>query len=196
MTRERYKAKIIAGLCGRCGQSARRAAGFCISCSDLPLSGLTRCKKHWDMHLASTQKRKREVAAKDLCICCHSQVSRENKRLCPVCSLDYKIRHKKWHFNLKLQVIKGYGGKCQCPRCGITTPEFLTLDHINNDGALRRKMLGNKEIGATLYQRLIKEGFPRGVYQLLCLNCNGAKSFFGKCPHTEQTNCMAAAGGA
>lgn len=37
---------------------------------------------------------------------------------------------------LKLEVLAGYGGKCIC--CGETHPAFLTVDHINNDGAEHR----------------------------------------------------------
>jgi hypothetical protein len=131
-----------------------------------------------------------------LCRLCSNPVLANSRKYCPVCILNVKERHKQWYMSLKLQVIAGYGGRCQCPGCDVAIPEFLTLDHINNDGAFRRKMLGTKEIGANLYQRLIKEQFPKGTYQLLCFNCNLSKGFFGKCPHTEQTNCMVAAGGA
>lgn len=80
----------------------------------------------------------------------------------------------------KRKVIEAYGGKCAC--CGENTIEFLTIDHINNDGAEDRKNNGNK-IGGKLYRWLIKNNFPQNGYQILCYNCNCAKGFFGYCPH-------------
>lgn len=40
----------------------------------------------------------------------------------------------------------------------------------------------NKEIGKQLYYWRIKHNFPAD-YQVLCMNCNGAKGKLGYCPH-------------
>lgn len=78
----------------------------------------------------------------------------------------------------KLQVFEGYGGaKCAC--CGEEIVGFLTMDHINNDGASHRKEVE----GRLLYVWLIKNNFPKG-FQVLCMNCNwGRSKHNGICPH-------------
>lgn len=82
---------------------------------------------------------------------------------------------------LKDEVFEAYGGyKCAC--CGEPIREFLTIDHVNGDGAAHRRKIGS----AAIYRWLKREGFPDG-YQVLCMNCNWAKGVFGACPH-ERTN--------
>jgi hypothetical protein len=78
----------------------------------------------------------------------------------------------------KEQVVKAYGGKCEC--CGESTIEFLTIDHINGDGALHRRRVGK---GRKIYKDLIRLGFPKDNYRLLCFNCNIVRGFHGYCPH-------------
>lgn len=89
-----------------------------------------------------------------------------------------------YDLSIKIKVIEGYGGKCNCLGCNIDAIEFLTIDHINNDGAKDRRQNGNKS-GGKLYRWLIKNNFPKDNYQLLCYNCNCAKGFFGYCPHNK-----------
>lgn len=89
-----------------------------------------------------------------------------------------------YDLSIKIKVIEEYGGKCCCPGCNIDTLEFLTIDHINNDGAEERRQNGKKS-GGKLYRWLIKNNFPKDNYQLLCYNCNCAKGFFGYCPHNK-----------
>lgn len=72
-----------------------------------------------------------------------------------------------------------FGNKCAC--CGEAAPEFLQIDHINNDGAKHRRSV---EAGITLCRWLIKSNFPPG-FQLLCANCNFAKGMYGVCPHEK-----------
>lgn len=82
-----------------------------------------------------------------------------------------------------MRVISAYGGKCQCPGgCEITTPEFLTVDHIHNDGKEDRKRIGQTR---ALYTWLIANGFPKDRYRLLCYNCNMARARRKdtRCPH-------------
>lgn len=84
------------------------------------------------------------------------------------------------HRAMREKVIAHYGGVCACPTCGITEPDFLAVDHIENNGNEHRKKLK----GTNIYLWLIKNSFPEG-FQLLCFNCNSAKAFFGGCPHTK-----------
>ena len=80
---------------------------------------------------------------------------------------------------LKAEIIAAYGGKCEC--CGEAHHEFLTIDHVNGDGAAHRRALGGK--GRKLYAAIKAEGFPKDRYRLLCLNCNISLGFYGYCPH-------------
>lgn len=83
------------------------------------------------------------------------------------------------HHALKDATYAAYGGyRCAC--CGETQPEFLCIDHVNNDGHAHRKSIGR---GANIYLWLKKNGYPAG-FQVLCMNCNfGKKHNGGVCPH-------------
>ena len=77
------------------------------------------------------------------------------------------------------QVYDHYGRQCVC--CGETNEIFLTLDHINNDGHIERKMHSQ----GGLYSRIIQEGYP-DRFQVLCWNCQwGKRKNNGVCPHQE-----------
>ena len=75
---------------------------------------------------------------------------------------------------LKRAVIAGYGGKCA--RCGFSDERALSIDHMNGDGGAERRATVGRPFTETLWRRLIAEGFPRGHYQLLCMNCQFIKS--------------------
>lgn len=79
---------------------------------------------------------------------------------------------------LKAEVIAAYGGKCEC--CGEAHIEFMTIDHINGDGAAHRARCGK---GRKVYADIKRQGFPKDKYRCLCLNCNIALGFYGYCPH-------------
>jgi predicted nucleic acid-binding Zn-ribbon protein len=83
---------------------------------------------------------------------------------------------------LREQVFSAYGGK-KCACCGEDNPLFLTIDHINNDGADMRNNGVHGRSGTAFYQWLRKSGFPSG-FQVLCYNCNlGKHRNGGVCPH-------------
>lgn len=96
---------------------------------------------------------------------------------------------KAQHARIKDAVFAAYGGYiCAC--CGENEHKFLTLDHVNNDGAsFRRKIAGNRQAaGYTTYRWLARNGFPSG-YQVLCMNCNHGKRMNGGiCPHQARRN--------
>lgn len=98
-----------------------------------------------------------------------------------------KTKKKEWHrkhrANKKEQVYDNYGTACKC--CGETDAAFLTIDHINNDGAEHRRSIN----AASIYDYIIKHNFP-DTFQVLCFNCNWAKSR-GGCPH-QNTSKLAA----
>ena len=80
------------------------------------------------------------------------------------------------------QVFASYGGyKCNC--CNQTERMFLSIDHINNDGATERRSGKYNGGGSAFYSWLRKMGFPEG-YQVLCMNCQvGKHKNGGVCPH-------------
>lgn len=101
---------------------------------------------------------------------------------------------RKWRENLAFEVLTHYSGnplRCACPNCYYHIHdcpiEFLTIDHINNDGAKQRENLynGKRRYGAgkRFYSWLKQNGYPEG-YQVLCYNCNcGKERNKGVCPH-------------
>lgn len=87
-----------------------------------------------------------------------------------------KSRHLR---KLKMDVLNIYGNKCEC--CGESEALFLTIDHVNNDGKYHRKDM----VGQAFYRYLRNLGVPDPRFQILCFNCNIAKSLFGSCPHAR-----------
>lgn len=89
---------------------------------------------------------------------------------------------KKFHIEykqkLKKLVYDYYGWKCNC--CGETLESMLTVDHVNNDGHVDRKL---QISGARFYKKIINENYP-DTYQILCMNCNWSKRINkGICQH-------------
>jgi hypothetical protein len=92
------------------------------------------------------------------------------------------LRVRIYREKLKRDILYHYGGnppKCAC--CGESIYEFLTIDHIKNNGKEDRKIFH----GAQLYAWLRKNNYPIG-FQVLCWNCNCAKGHFGECPHVRE----------
>lgn len=92
----------------------------------------------------------------------------------------HKEERKAHHRALKQTILDHYGNICVCPGCGETRFEFLSIDHINGGGTKHRK-----EIGKLLYRWLIDNNFPEG-FQILCMNCNSSKGYYGYCPHEKE----------
>jgi hypothetical protein len=112
---------------------------------------------------------------------------------------EVKERHKEWQKNYFLthkeeryksrrkyvksvwkQIFDMYGWECAC--CGEDNPAFLTVDHVNGRGREDRKGNGS---GTPYLNRIIKE-HDNTKYQILCWNCNCARTYRGKdgnCPH-------------
>lgn len=68
---------------------------------------------------------------------------------------------------------------------------FLSLDHVNNDGANHRRSLGyingnGKGASSKIWKWLRDNSYPSG-FQVLCMNCNHGKARNGGiCPHEAQ----------
>lgn len=95
-----------------------------------------------------------------------------------------KVWRDRAHFRvLKMEMILAYGGKCFC--CGEKGIEFLTIEHINNDGKAHREELGG--LGIKVWLDLKRRGWPKDGFTILCWNCNCAKKYGKFCMHdTEQ----------
>ena len=80
------------------------------------------------------------------------------------------------------EVFTAYGGyECAC--CGEDERMFLSIDHMDNNGAIERKSGQYHGSGTAFYQWLRKNKFPSG-YQVLCMNCQiGKHKNGGVCPH-------------
>lgn len=98
--------------------------------------------------------------------------------LVPVCSGCFKKKNLK----LKMAAIGAYGGVCVC--CGEKDHRFLTIDHVEQDGAEHRRSINNSG-GHNMYYWLKNNDYPDG-FQVLCFNCNCGRSINGGvCPHQE-----------
>jgi len=95
-----------------------------------------------------------------------------------------KVReyNHKTNRQLKLDIINILGGFCVC--CKEATWEFLSLDHVNNDGYIERKSKQQH----TIYREIRDGKADLNKYQLLCYNCNSSKGHYGYCPHMERPN--------
>ena len=75
---------------------------------------------------------------------------------------------------------------CGPPRCACCDERgwpFLSIDHINRNGAAHRREIGPSKKGYAIYCWLKKNNFPPG-FQVLCHNCNMAREHWGGvCPH-------------
>ncbi|MCX6780582.1 MAG: hypothetical protein NT003_00460 [Candidatus Magasanikbacteria bacterium] len=95
---------------------------------------------------------------------------------CKECSSS---RQKRQREVLWMKIKEHYGFICFC--CGDATNEFLTIDHIFNDGAEQRRSL-NK---GRLYASIVRDGFPN-TYRIACMNCNFSLGVRGYCPHKSK----------
>jgi hypothetical protein len=153
-----------------------------------------------------TARRKRNVYLKQRtdsgrCRQC-SKPARPNKSLCQSCADKAGLGQARWvsenrnAVNQRLRrwarthglkqrklVLAHYGNACNC--CGEADHRFLTVDHINGDGARDPRIQtsgGTRLSGRTFYARIIRLGYPSD-FQLLCWNCNHGKYIYGQCPH-------------
>lgn len=100
----------------------------------------------------------------------------------------HKAKSEQYRRALKHAALVAYGNAvCVC--CGEKDELFLTLDHVNNDGAAHRRQIRAKGFaGVAFYSYLRVRGFPnRPPLQVLCYNCNcGRRANKGLCPHKAE----------
>lgn len=94
-----------------------------------------------------------------------------------------RASRKRYRQRKKAEFIERYGNRCAC--CGDPRVELLTLDHVLNDGHKKRKnnasgpRTNRDNLGA--YLDALRDYRPH-YYQVLCMNCNAGKAWYGECP--------------
>lgn len=129
-------------------------------------------KEKWHAHRVAYEEQRKEKYRTDS--------DYRNKRL---------AHHRQRTYRLRMEVLKHYGGaspKCAC--CGEANWQFLAIDHVYGNGVKHRKTVHVRS-GTGFFYWLKRNNFPEG-FQVLCFNCNFAKSNSGKrfCPvhHPEE----------
>lgn len=94
-----------------------------------------------------------------------------------------KVKHAEKHKRVRKELLGHYSnGSFCCVCCGESEDKFLTLDHVNNDGASHRREL--KSAGSIALHRWITQHHYPPILQVLCFNCNcGRRLNGGVCPH-------------
>lgn len=111
-----------------------------------------------------------------LCVCGLKLAN--GKTSCPRCLQQRKTSVAHRYQQDRKAALKHYGGKCAV--CGEDLEIFLTIDHINNDGAEHRRQLRGKNCsGINIGAWLRLHNYPQG-FQVLCVNCNHAKGRIGE----------------
>lgn len=148
----------------------------------IPNQDLKRCRtcKKKKSKLAGFYGRQTE------CKICYGKRAKRNRKLHGAAWNAYLRTRRE---GIRIEVFNAYGGLiCAC--CGETELSFLSLDHVNNDGAnwRRRRFSGRHCAGYTTYAWLRNNKFPPG-FQVLCMNCNhGKRMNHGICPHQVRRN--------
>ena len=124
----------------------------------------------------------------------HKELNRKyaaRKRNDPIWAEQERKRGREFLRDLRFKVMDVYGGR-QCVCCGETGLTFLTIDHVNNDGAAHRRSLRKTaddkrgRSGSAVLAWIKKNNFPPG-FQVLCFNCNLSKHINGGiCEHQLQ----------
>jgi hypothetical protein len=120
-----------------------------------------------------------------LCPKCCQPYSNPERKLCDGCAEKQRAANNKY-FEL---AYDHYGRRCKC--CGETERAFLSLDHMNNDGAeQRRKITGRtgRNVGSNWRFYMVRKAIKTGAWpediQTMCFNCNHGREINGGiCPH-------------
>jgi hypothetical protein len=188
-----------AGLCQTCGQNPtggkgrggtshcascaekvlapRRKGTYCQTCGEAIPDRQRRCAEHARNDSALQAARANSRKAEGVCVQCGREAAVDGSIRGSKCMQANRTAAREAYRALRLKVVAIYGGRCVC--CGEIEPDFLSLDHINNDGGQQRS--GGNRSGSALYKYALKER-PQDL-QLLCYNCNCARGHYGVCPH-------------
>lgn len=179
--RNLYAQRVEAGICCKCGQ-AKAVDNYrhCQPCLDYikSIKSQPKCK---ETQKNTRKTRKDEMAAIGLCYRCKEPIKIvEGNIQCLTCN-EYQVDRR---IQIREFVYTAYGNKCACPPCGEIRWQFLTLDHVNDDGAEHRKQEPNTS--KALVEWAYKNGCPPSL-RLHCWNCNnGRERNKGVCPHLTE----------
>lgn len=163
---------------------------ICTICGERPLTNgsTTKCTECRETTSKSIIERYKNRKENKICVRCKQPTNGFSK--CSQCATEANVSHTKNRNNTKIAVFNHYSideiWKCNC--CGEDFYEFLTIDHVENNGASHRKEMGSKKgSGHLLYRWLQINNFPVG-YQILCWNCQWSKHLHGKCQCQDYKN--------
>jgi len=189
--RKKRKAKGLCGTCGKCPpvstktlcqacldkchdwRTQKRSAGLCTSCGASPANGKVECAE-----CRRKAKAYRDaIVANGMCRDCRIR-PRVSKTRCEQCLEEARVYVK----TKKKQAYEKLGGfVCAC--CQETEEAFLSIDHVNNDGAEKRR---NGEGQSTQLFNAIIKATDTSSWQVLCMNCQMGKRIHGTCPHQSR----------
>lgn len=123
-------------------------------------------------------------------ILCHADRPRMALGLCEPCYKrqlrarpgyheSYNQFRRSWYHEKRREALIRYGGQCHC--CGEANLNFLTFDHLANDGGKQRRA-GLKSY--RFFAWLLAE--KREGIAVACYNCNCARAAWGVCPHKTE----------
>lgn len=158
----RNSRRMTERLCVRCGGGPlERKCKVCDEC--------IRTKEKWD-----AAKRARELKGQGLCRSCKRPVDPSRPSACLKCHTRYQTLR----VETKRRALAMYGGRCKW--CMASDLAALTLDHIKDDGAEKRKdgRYPGSGTGYHLYCWLLRVGRQPDL-QCLCFNCQWLKRIYG-----------------
>ncbi len=193
-----------AGMCVYCGELAISGKIACEQCHARSLKTskkyrnkvlnsklCIRCKVDvsYQSYKICQECRRKELAAKSkaylefgMCKTCgRKPIRAPDKTLCQYCYDRLKNNRKIRRQTLRQEVLNHYGAICSC--CGESHIEFLTIDHVNNDGAAHKRVVGRDTY---LIHRWIKLNNYPPTIRVLCYNCNCVRNSYGYCPHERE----------
>jgi hypothetical protein len=121
-----------------------------------------------------------ERKAAGLCVKC-GKPNNNGHVVCPDCKRPSSYAKKRndlmWN-----DFLDHYGRECAC--CGESNPLFLSIDHVNNDGADDRRRNGGYNYRYYVWIHARNTGDWPDHLQTMCMNCNhGKMRNGGVCPH-------------
>lgn len=147
------------------------------------IKGANICRLCYAAYMRSYNAKNREK------VCALKRAYQQEQKKNPEWVAKVRKKGREYWQNMRHKIILAYGGyRCNC--CGETEPSFLSIDHVNNDGAAHRRSLGyagNGKGGSSRTLKWIRDNnYPPG-FQVLCMNCQfGKVRNKGICPHQDK----------
>lgn len=124
------------------------------------------------IHLSIVKERLTEEEFKSLRVLCWNHNASYNRGYLDLPEGKQTVKQK-YYTKLWKETFNFFG---PCKTCGETDLKFLTISHIHNNGAKRRR--NGEGVGKALIQRFRKQNWPESLkldYCLECWNCNSSR---------------------